>query len=246
MLWAVLPLKDFVNAKQRLSGVLAPHERRRLSQAMVGDVLTVLASHPAIDNTLIVSDDPSAELLAEHYGVAYWNEASLGVKGLNDVVSKIAANLQSKGIEQMLVVHGDLPLLSADEIQQMIDLHSNSEKPAITLVSDRHGKGSNCLLCSPPQAISFHYGEGSLHKHLLVAETNGVIADVITFDGASCDVDEAEDIHCLLGRYRASKTTIDKQTVNYLKSSGITRRLLAMHLDGVVDDETLEGEKVSL
>ena len=41
MVWALLPLKDFVNAKKRLSGVLSAAERRRLFHVMVEDVLDV-------------------------------------------------------------------------------------------------------------------------------------------------------------------------------------------------------------
>ena len=94
MVWAVLPLKDFVNAKQRLSGVLAPHERRHLFHTMVEDVLDVLANHPLIENTVIVSDDPSAELLADRYQLSCWPESSLALapaaKGLSAVVDAAA------------------------------------------------------------------------------------------------------------------------------------------------------------
>jgi len=81
MVWAILPLKDFVDAKQRLSGVLTDHERRHLFHAMVEDVLDVLAGHPALEQTVIVSDDPGAESLAERYGVMVWSEMSLGLTG---------------------------------------------------------------------------------------------------------------------------------------------------------------------
>ena len=65
-MWAVLPLKDFVSAKQRLSGVLSATERRRLFHAMVEDVLSVLIQAPSIVGIVIVSDDPTAALMARH------------------------------------------------------------------------------------------------------------------------------------------------------------------------------------
>lgn len=43
MINAVLPVKDLVLAKSRLSGVLAPHERRSLNQAMLEDALAYCA-----------------------------------------------------------------------------------------------------------------------------------------------------------------------------------------------------------
>ena len=42
MAQALVPLKDLVQAKSRLSGLLRPSERRALAQAMAEDVLAVL------------------------------------------------------------------------------------------------------------------------------------------------------------------------------------------------------------
>ena len=67
MVWALLPLKDLVKAKTRLSGVLAPHERRALAQAMVEDVISVLVTLEELEGILLVSDDPAAELLSHKY-----------------------------------------------------------------------------------------------------------------------------------------------------------------------------------
>ena len=68
MNWAVLPLKDFVDAKQRLSPVLEPHERRALVRAMLEDVLTVLTQCTQIQRVLIVSHEPEADAIAQRYG----------------------------------------------------------------------------------------------------------------------------------------------------------------------------------
>ena len=77
-LWALIPVKDFVNAKQRLSGVLSPSERRGLSQAMVEDMLVCLGHVPGIDGILLVSDDPGAGLLAYRYGARVLKDRSGG------------------------------------------------------------------------------------------------------------------------------------------------------------------------
>ena len=77
-IWAVLPLKDFGEAKQRLAGRLTPAERRAFFQAMVEDVLTVLTRCSSLSGVAVLSDDPTARLLASHYGVALWSEHDLG------------------------------------------------------------------------------------------------------------------------------------------------------------------------
>lgn len=223
MVWALLPLKDFVNAKQRLSGVLSPHERRHFFHSMVEDVLAVLAHHEGIEKTVIVSDDPSAELLAEHYGVDFWPESSLAGSGLNAVVTAFARQIQQLGVDSLLVVHGDLPLLTGEQLDRLLASHSSS--PGVTLAPDRHLLGSNCLLCSPPAVIDFHYGENSFQLHRQACERSDVVFSECLLDGVSCDVDNPEDILVLL-----QKSATDKKSVRYLKETGIAERLQAMSI----------------
>ena len=166
MVYAILPLKDFVNAKQRLAGVLAPHERRGFFQAMVEDVLDVLSQHELIEQVVVLSDDPSAALLAERYQVQHWSEKSLNAKGLNGVISAAAKKLAGQGINDLMIVHGDLPLISHEDIRQLVELHQLSSKPAVTISPDTAEQGTNCMLCSPPAVIKFYYGENSLLKTL--------------------------------------------------------------------------------
>ncbi|MFA7552934.1 MAG: 2-phospho-L-lactate guanylyltransferase [Spongiibacteraceae bacterium] len=227
MVWAVLPLKDFVNAKQRLSGVLAAHERRHLFHTMVEDVLGVLVSHPAIKQVLIVSDDPSAALLAEHYGVLCWSESSLAVKGLSAVVDAAASQLVAQGVDAMLVVHGDLPLLSASDIQQLVDTHRASIFPAISIAPDTVGDGSNCVLASPPNAISFQYGEASFDKHRACAKAKFITVNSLSLAGAAHDIDSPDDLQLLLQLELPSQGQ-GKHTLKYLGESGIAERLRSM------------------
>ncbi|HCD27329.1 MAG TPA: 2-phospho-L-lactate guanylyltransferase, partial [Gammaproteobacteria bacterium] len=42
-MWAIVPIKTFERAKQRLADVLSPAERRALMLAMARDVLTSLS-----------------------------------------------------------------------------------------------------------------------------------------------------------------------------------------------------------
>lgn len=237
MVWAVLPLKDFVSAKQRLSGVLAAHERRHLFHTMVEDVLSVLAGHPAIEQVLVVSDDPSAALLAEHYGVLCWSEFSLGVKGLSAVVDATANQLAAQGVDTMLVVHGDLPLLSGNDIQQLVDTHQAANFPAITIAPDTVGDGSNCMLLSPPNAILLQYGEGSFEKHQAYAEAKLITVNTLLLAGAAHDIDNPSDLQLLLQLQQSPQLQPQlqfklhgegKHTLKYLGESGIGERLNAM------------------
>ncbi len=233
MLWALLPLKDFVNAKQRLSGVLAANERRHLFHAMVEDVLAVLTSHPELDQTVIVSDDPSAQLLAEHYGVLCWSESSLQASGLSTVVTAAADKITRQGVESLLVVHGDLPLLTTEEVSALIAKHKTTatiDSQAMTIAPDSKINGSNCLLVSPPDALQFQYGDNSFAKHCATARQQGMAINTLILAGASCDVDEPSDLLTVCAQQKPST-----KTMSYIRDSGIGDRLELMMQQGGSD-----------
>ena len=67
MIVAAVPVKDLVNAKQRLMGVLSPSERRDLAQAMLTDVLRAVAE-AALDHVWVVTREPAVAAIARRFG----------------------------------------------------------------------------------------------------------------------------------------------------------------------------------
>ncbi len=64
----------------------------------------------------------------------------------------------------MLTVPGDIPLVTADEIEP-----SDRGAPAVARVHHRAGArraGSNAILCSPPDAVPLRFGDDSFFPHL--------------------------------------------------------------------------------
>lgn len=216
MIWAVLPLKDFGEAKQRLGGRLTPAERRALFQAMVEDVLAVLCGCEALDGVAILSDDPTARLLADLYGVALWSERELG-RGLNAVVAGAGQRLARQGVEGMLVVHGDLPLLNLNDLQSLLKSHVPG---SLSVVPDRAGEGSNCLLLSPPDALVPRFGIGSFDAHRRAAAQAGLGWNPQALAALGVDIDSPEDLSWLL-----EQSQLGGRTREYLMASGIAARL---------------------
>src|SRR5437667_11297596 len=64
----LVPVKNLVNAKQRLSSVLGPEARQELAQSMCADVLETLACWRQRPAAAVVSGDPFAEDLAARLG----------------------------------------------------------------------------------------------------------------------------------------------------------------------------------
>lgn len=207
MAQALVPLKDLVEAKSRLSGLLRPSERRALAQAMVEDVLQALASHPAIERITLLSDDPGAHLLASRYGADYWPEAEFCCRGLNPLLQRASERLLQRESIPLLVLHGDLPLLKPRDISAV--LAAWRSEGGLVIGSDLHGTGTNLLAFDEGGMPPFRFGPGSCARHLEAARAAGIPARVLQREGIALDVDEPPDLARLLSslaRYPGGKT----------------------------------------
>ncbi len=195
---AVVPFKSLQHAKQRLANYLDAEQRAQLVAAMLEDTLRALTATQGLDRVLLVSNDPFAAQLAQRLGVDYQTEPA-PARGLNAVLQTISDGLARQGYASALIVHGDLPLLSAQELQQLLARHlALSGHAKISLVPDRVQDGSNCLVCSPPDILRFSYGQGSCEKHLAIAAQGGIQSEIVELAGASLDIDEPPDLQQLL------------------------------------------------
>lgn len=223
-MWAVLPLKDFARSKQRLAGLLDETQRSDLLQAMATDVLRLLSRHPDVEGILVVSGDTAAHRLAHRFGADIVTETALGAKGLNPVVQAAMAVLARRGIADAMVLHGDLPLITAEEVSLLIAEHRSVDQPTLTLATDRHGDGSNGLLCATAPAPIFGYGKGSCQWHQEQARLAGMHCKVLSLPGIGHDIDEPDDLVAFLDHPNAIAAM---NTRRYLAVSGIARHLLA-------------------
>jgi 2-phospho-L-lactate guanylyltransferase len=189
---ALVPLKDLVQAKSRLAGVLAPSERRALAQAMAEDVLAVLTTHPGVAAVTLVSDDPGAQLLARSYAAQWWPEATLSARGLNPLVHAATQRLFAAGAQQLMVLHADLPLLSHDDVSVVIS--SQQALDGLVIGCDRQGRGTNLLAFNRRSVPRFQFGNDSCAAHFDAAQNAGVPVKILQRSGIAIDVDEAPDL----------------------------------------------------
>ncbi|MBV9199808.1 MAG: 2-phospho-L-lactate guanylyltransferase, partial [Alphaproteobacteria bacterium] len=168
--WAVVPVKELVRAKERLVPVLSPEPRRALMMAMLEDVLTALAATPDLGGLAVVTVDIEAHRLAKRYGARIIN---MGARdGHTGAVTAAAKLLASEGCPGMLTVPGDIPLVTPAEIAQLLAAHRAA--PAFTIAPSRDEQGSNAIICSPPDAVPLRFGENSFFPHLRAAEACGI------------------------------------------------------------------------
>ena len=140
---AVLPVKRFAAAKQRLSTGLAHGTRRALAEAMVTDVLVALRRTEGLDEVVVVTAEPVAEALALGYGARV-------VADPREAGHRPAAQLgldAVEGADVVLLVPGDCPALDPAELTAL--LQSVEPAPSVVLVPDRHGTGTNGARAAP-------------------------------------------------------------------------------------------------
>lgn len=227
---ALLPLKEFAAAKQRLSGLLAAAERAQFFQAMVEDVLCVLTAHRDIERVVICSRDHSAVWLAHFYGIEFLDECTLQSSDLNGAVNEAVAALRRQSGNDILVVHGDLPMLRSNDISEFVKAHCNGAESAVTLAPDRRRSGTNLLAWRSLPDFVAQYGIDSFPRHCRHALELGVTPTVCNLIAASLDIDEPEDIALLL------KIDISEEAINtrrFLLEAGIAERVAMMQSVGV-------------
>ena len=95
-------------------------------------------------------------------------------------------------MERLVVLHGDLPNLAADDVAALIDAAAGG--PAVAIAPDRLGTGTNGLALRPPGVIGFRFGAGSFAAHRAEAQTAGVDPAVVVRPGLAFDLDTPEDL----------------------------------------------------
>ena len=189
---AILPVKTFAQAKQRLGDELAPGTRRALAEAMFCDVLVALRRSARVTGTLVVSADRIAQRMAGGYGAEVIDDAE---EGHVPAARRGVAHAVEQGYERALLVPGDCPLLDPAEMDELIA--TARETPSVVVVPDRHGTGTNALLLTPPGVIDPSFGEGSCPRHLEAGRAAGAATDLGRLPSLALDVDTSSDLRAL-------------------------------------------------
>ncbi len=189
-LWAIVPVKPLRRGKSRLSGVLGLEARTALNHYLLSNTLEILASIPEIEYSLVVSRDPEALTIAREYGARTVQEQ--GSPQLNIALTRATMVAVSHSVQGVLIVPADLPLLTADDIHAVVK--RAEDPPVVVITPDRHHKGTNALLLSPPGLIRYEYGPDSFQKHCLQARRAGARLEICERGSVALDIDFPEDL----------------------------------------------------
>lgn len=185
----IVPHRGLEAAKTRLAPSLDPEERVMLASQLLQRVLRV-AGEICGDVVVISPSRPLAEIVEA-------SGARLAVQrgmGLNEGLDQARSDAVLDGIETLVVLHGDLPNLRADDIEILIGSLPPDGGPGVAIAPDRAGTGTNALALRPPGVIGFRFGAGSFAAHAAEIERAGVPAVAVDRSGLAFDLDTPEDL----------------------------------------------------
>jgi 2-phospho-L-lactate guanylyltransferase len=194
---AILPVKHFAQAKQRLGPSVADPLRLELARAMVGDVLAALAETASIERTIVVSGEPSVAATARAQGAIVIDDTAQ--RGQSAAVALGVERALAEGMERALCIPGDCPTLDPAELEALLSAPASGE-PEVVIVPDRHGTGTNGLLLARPDAIPPSFGPDSCERHRALAHAAGVACRIERPASLLLDIDTGEDLTALRAR----------------------------------------------
>jgi 2-phospho-L-lactate/phosphoenolpyruvate guanylyltransferase len=189
MHYALVPVKDLMQAKARLSPLLSPAERHALAVAMLDDVLTALRQAATVERIALVTTDPHALALAARWGFEVVDEGSgRGETGAVELAVKVC---RERGASSLAVIPGDIPLLTAVDVDCVMQHGSRYD---VVIVPSWDSRGTNAVLLRPPDALQLRFGSWSFFPHVKQAKRKGLPYKVVRLPRLALDIDTPEDL----------------------------------------------------
>ena len=186
--WVVIPVKAPGACKTRLAGVLGDAARRDLVATMLAHVAGVAGKAAGVDEVLLLG--PS------HHGLSVtMRRLDDPGRGLNAALASAVRAAAGEGVDRLVFVSADLPLLAPVDIEALID------RPAgvAAIAPDRVGIGTNALSLPGSCASGFalRYGAGSFAAHVAEAVRLALDLVVVRSPGLALDIDLPADLAML-------------------------------------------------
>jgi len=203
---AILPVKRFAAAKQRLAAGVGKERRATIVAAMLEDVLEAIGATRLVERTIVVTSEPRAVELATAAGAEIVADPAEG--GHSGAALAGIARAQELGTECALLLPGDCPLLDPRDVERLL---TGLPERYVAVVPDRHRTGTNALALAPPIAIQPSFGEGSCARHVDAAREAGLPYSVEELPSLGLDLDTPADVIALTrvlaeDRARAKRT----------------------------------------
>ncbi|HMC06703.1 MAG TPA: 2-phospho-L-lactate guanylyltransferase [Solirubrobacterales bacterium] len=195
---AIVPVKRFGAAKQRLLEALDRPQRAVLVRAMLADVLSAATAAEGVERVIVVTGEGRAERIALRLARRVATPIEV-LREPRDAGHSVAATLgivraKALGARCTALLPGDCPLLEPAELDAAL---GRMRPNRVAVVPDRHGTGTNALLLSPPDAIAPAFGPGSRDRHAERARGAGHEVAIEPVPSLALDLDTPDDLAAL-------------------------------------------------
>lgn len=192
----VIAVRGGPEAKSRCQGSLGAHDRTRLVEAMLMDMLDAVRRASSVTAVHVVTPTIVLAEIADRCQANPIIEAAPA--GLDAAFELARRGVAVRAPNATLVLlPGDLPGVKPHELECAIDLHA-SERLVVSPAEADGGTGALVLTASIP--FLFRFGPGSFHRHIEAAYACGLEPRVIAAPGLGHDLDGPLDIQSLLAR----------------------------------------------
>jgi 2-phospho-L-lactate guanylyltransferase len=189
---ALIPVKDFRNAKQRLSPLLGVAEREHLAEAMFRHVLREVVETGRLNPIYVVTGNDYVATIAASMGAEIIREPD--ETGETNAVDFARRELQRDGCEAILILPADLPLVRAADIELILEQVPDNATPPFALLVPSHDRmGTNALLLAPPDIIKLRFGYDSFSYHASQVSAQGLALRFTENEHFGLDIDEPAD-----------------------------------------------------
>jgi 2-phospho-L-lactate guanylyltransferase len=214
-LHVVVPIRAVSGGKGRLSPALDSAEREALVIGLLRRTLDVLASWQGAEAVHVVSPDPAVAAIARAAGARPLLQVG---GGLNEGIEAARDAAMAAAATALLVIPGDLPLLEKEVLEALADaadaaIAAGSGHAVVVIAPADARSGTNALLLSPPGAIAFGFGPGSLERHLREAAAAGASTQLVVDPALGFDLDTPADLALLDAARLAELMAIGARTV---------------------------------
>ena len=178
---------------------------------MLTDVVQSTLEAKNISETFVMSPDQEIIKLAENLGAKTILETK--ERGLNVAVSEGTNELEKRGAESILVILGDVPLITPYLLDLLIK--KAISRPWVVIAPSKDN-GTNILLRTPPNIIPHvFYGKNSSNIHVRIARYYRISYTVFRSPRLMIDIDTSQDL-ALIKKFETEKQTNTFQLLNQL------------------------------
>ena len=204
---ALMPVKGFRNAKQRLAPLLSSAAREVLAETMFRDVLRQVRAARGLTGTFVVTGDDKVAAIAATSGAEVIRERA--ENGETSAVDFARAEMKKAGCEAVLILPGDLPLVRMADVEQVLaQVPEEAAAPFALLVPSHDRKGTNALLLAPPDIITLRFGYDSFTFHTSQVTAQGLPIRFVENEHIALDIDEPKDLERFLSyQYEGGEST---------------------------------------